>query len=131
MEPIDLSNYNGNQIQTFIFLINAFEGQGVTDSRFIRQQISGHFEKIRKDFALEERKAKKKKDNSLHIELGPDEIENAKKIEAVVKRAQKLYATKTSRIPCPICEKAYLQIKKREDVTYTACPQCFKTVEFK
>jgi len=38
---------------------------------------------------------------------------------------------KQSNIECPDCHKGYLQVKKLDGVTYTACPQCYKSVEFR
>lgn len=49
---INLEIYNGRQLQTFLSLLNQFEGDGLNDIRFIREKINNHLTDRRKNFRI-------------------------------------------------------------------------------
>jgi len=107
MEPIELAAFTGNDLQNLEQLLLILERSGV-DVRYIRHQVQSW----RYRYRLESRR-------------------NKNKSKKLMRAKQAQTTVKTSSIPCPDCQKGYLQVKRVEDVTYTACPQCRKSVEFK
>lgn len=113
MEPVELSAFKGGFWQDLTQFLLLIERSGC-DVRYIRQQVHSW-----KEQQLREQFRNRKK---------PDETPTLK---PKFKRQEKEVTIKQSHIPCPECQKGYLQVKKLDDVTYTACPQCYKSVEFK
>lgn len=81
----------------------------------IEARVAGGQAKMNEEQKVAARKKKKQLENGLPEDITPE-----------VRRS--VYQ---GHILCPECKKAHLTVKQLEGVIYTACPQCYKTVEFK
>lgn len=111
MEPVDYSAFNGKFWQSLHTALIMAERAGIKELPYFKQSIADHIHRL----SSENRRFKNK---DVEVPSKP----KATKQEVTIKQ---------SNIPCPECQKGYLQVKKLDDVTYTACPQCYKSVEFK
>lgn len=125
MNRLDFSSFNGATLQAVHTLLGMSESDGVTDIRFVRQQIATFMESFAADEFREKReKPPKREVKTKKIDQKP-KITNQEIEDRIRKEVSRFKKRMQSHIECPLCHKAYLQLKSGEEGVYVGCPGCY------
>ncbi len=109
-------------LQDFSTLLKLFIDKGIVDATEIRNVVRNNVASRKAEAFMSD----ESKEKALKAKQAANE--RAKEMGLSDDDRKNIYQ---GHILCPECRKANLTIKKLEGVTYTACPSCYKSVEFK
>lgn len=95
---INLNVFNGKELQNMQALLNLFEGEGLTDIRFVRERIANHI---------------------------TNELLDGRVASIPIKKLPSVKPIRDSKVTCPKCGKEYLrQVHNEEGLNIVGCLAC-------